>query len=376
MKKLLILFLIWGCQKPASQKEDEHEHEEIREARLSEDQMKAIRLVLGEMEQKSLTSTVKVNGHLRVPNQNKGLATALYGGVVRSLQVEIGDFVRKGQVIATLQHPDFIRLQEEFLSLQPRLDLAEVEVKRQAELLAGQAGAQKNYQSAVSELHTLRSRMASLQAQLRLMGLEPAALDASRLQSFIRITSPITGTVSAVYAKIGSYVDVSSPIAELVDNRSLHVDLQVFEKDLPLMKVGQDLEFTLTNNPTSSYQAKVFTIGSSFEDESKSIAVHCNVIGERQGLIDGMNVSALVHLAAAKVDAVPQAALVEAEGKNFLMVQKAAGEFERVEVLKGVSELGYTAVIPVKTLAAGTKIVTSGAYYVHAAMTKTAGHAH
>lgn len=376
MKKILILLALWGCQKPESPKEEEHEHEEITEAILSAEQMKAVNLQLGGIEQKALTSTVKVNGHLRVPNHNKGLATALYGGVVRTLQVEIGDYVRKGQVIATLQHPDFIRLQEDYLSLQPQLDLAELELTRQAELMAGQAGAQKNYQTARSEAQTLKSRKASLQAQLRLMGLEPDRLDPANLQSSIRISSPISGTVSAVFAKMGSFVDVSSPIAEIVDNSSLHVDLQVFEKDLPLMKVGQNLEFTLTNNPSAAYQAKVFNIGSSFEDESKSIAVHCNVIGARQGLIDGMNVSALVHLAPSTVSAVPQAALVEAEGKNFLMVEKAPGTFERVEVLKGVSELGYTAVTPVKVLAPDTKVVISGAYYVHAAMTKVEGHAH
>ena len=376
MKKILILLALWGCQKPESPKEEEHEHEEITEAILSAEQMKAVDLQLGGIEQKALTSTVKVNGHLRVPNHNKGLATALYGGVVRTLQVEIGDYVRKGQVIATLQHPDFIRLQEDYLSLQPQLDLAELELTRQAELVAGQAGAQKNYQTARSEAQTLKSRKASLQAQLRLMGLEPDRLEPGNLQSSIRISSPISGTVSAVFAKMGSFVDVSSPIAEIVDNSSLHVDLQVFEKDLPLMKVGQNLEFTLTNNPSAAYQAKVFNIGSSFEDESKSIAVHCNVIGARQGLIDGMNVSALVHLAPSTVSAVPQAALVEAEGKNFLMVEKAPGTFERVEVLKGVSELGYTAVTPVKALAPDTKVVISGAYYVHAAMTKIEGHAH
>lgn len=376
MKKILILMVLWGCQKPESTKEEEHEHEEITEAILSAEQMKAVDLQLGGIEQKALTSTVKVNGHLRVPNHNKGLATALYGGVVRTLQVEIGDYVRKGQVIATLQHPDFIRLQEDYLSLQPQLDLAELELTRQAELVAGQAGAQKNYQTARSEAQTLKSRKASLQAQLRLMGLEPDRLEPGNLQSSIRISSPISGTVSAVFAKMGSFVDVSSPIAEIVDNSSLHVDLQVFEKDLPLMKVGQNLEFTLTNNPSAAYQAKVFNIGSSFEDESKSIAVHCNVIGARQGLIDGMNVSALVHLAPSTVSAVPQAALVEAEGKNFLMVEKAPGTFERVEVLKGVSELGYTAVTPVKALAPDTKVVISGAYYVHAAMTKVEGHAH
>jgi cobalt-zinc-cadmium efflux system membrane fusion protein len=81
----------------------------------------------------------------------------------------------------------------------------------------------------------------------------------------------LSGTVSNVFAKIGSYVDVSSPVAEIVDNSSLHLDLNVFEKDLPYLKVGQTIHFTLTNNPANEYDAQVYSIGTAFENESKTI---------------------------------------------------------------------------------------------------------
>src|SRR5690606_23889574 len=77
---------------------DEHEEEE-NVAVLTDEQMKAVGIEIGMIEQKQLSATLKANGGLRVPNSNKANATSMFGGVIKSLNVEIGDFVKKGQVI-------------------------------------------------------------------------------------------------------------------------------------------------------------------------------------------------------------------------------------------------------------------------------------
>ena len=278
-------------------------------ATLSQEQIKIVGIQLGTIEQKELTATIKANGNLKVPNNNKGNATSLYGGVIKMLNVQIGDYVKKGQVIATIANPQFIQLQEEYLSTASKISFAEQELARQKELNEGNAGAKKNLQSATAELNSLRTRRASLQQQIQLMGINPGSVSNSNLKSALVVTSPLNGTVSNVFAKIGSYVDVSSPVIEIVDNSSLHLDLQVFEKDLPKIKVGQIIHFTLTNNPTTVYDATVFSIGSSFENESKTIAVHCRVKGNKNGLIDGMNITGIVSLDNITTPAVPNDAM-------------------------------------------------------------------
>jgi cobalt-zinc-cadmium efflux system membrane fusion protein len=100
-------------------------------------------------------------------------------------------------------------------------------------------------------------------------------------------------------------VDVSSPVAEIVDNSQLHLDLNVFEKDLPMLKVGQIIHFRITNNSGQDYNAKVYSIGAAFENDSKSIPVHATVQGNKSGLIDGMNITAIVSLNNVTTDAVP-----------------------------------------------------------------------
>jgi RND family efflux transporter MFP subunit len=377
-----------------------HEEEAPTIATLTEEQIKTVGIQLGVIEQKELTATIRANGLLKVPNNNKANATSLYGGVIKTLNVQIGDYVKKGQVIATIANPQFIQLQEEYLSTASRITFAEQELSRQKELFEGNAGAKKNLQSATAELNSLRTRRASLQQQIQLMGINPGSVSNGNLKSALVVTSPLNGTVSNVFAKIGSYVDVSSPVIEIVDNSSLHLDLNVFEKDLPMLKVGQTIHFRITNNAVEDYNAKIFTIGSSFENESKTIAAHAVVQGSKTGLIDGMNVTAIVSLNKVTTPAVPNDAIVNADGKYYIFVQtdkkaeehheegeeegsqkegeekkhKNSKNFEKVEVLKGVSDMGYTAVSFVNEIPANAKIVTKGAFFVNAKLSNTGGH--
>lgn len=444
-----------------------HEEEVLTVATLTQEQIKAVGISLGKIESKELTATIRANGMLKVPNNSKGNATSLYGGVIKTLEVQIGDYVKKGQVIATITNPQFLQLQEEYLNLlsisnstytattannsqyasaklqyqeiENQISYAEKELDRQKELYEGNAGAKKNVEQAQTNLEVLQAkkkilneqmgiyeqqgkvlnttRLASLKQQLQLMGIDPNSVSNSNLKSTLVVTSPLNGNVSNLFAKIGSYVDVSSPVAEVVDNGSLHLDLQVFEKDLPLLKIGQIIHFTLTNNPTNEYDAKVFSIGSAFENESKTISVHCDVTGNKAGLIDGMNITGIVSLNNATTPAVPSKAIVNVDGKDYLFIvtdkkppvrkEEESGEhghshaegeehshshdeneqthkeepkdnvnFERVEVIKGVTDLGYTSVIFVKDIPTNAQIVVEGAFFINAKLSNTGGHHH
>jgi len=393
---LLLAFclLLVSCGKTETKPQEEQkattEEASSTIASLTAEQIKTVGIQYGTIEQKELTATLKANGALRVPNNNKANATSMYGGVVKSINVQLGDFVKKGQVIATIANPQFIQLQEEYLSTSSKIIFAEQELARQKELNSGNAGALKNYQNADAELKSIRTRRASLQQQIQLMGINPSSLNNNNLRSALSVTSPITGTISNVFSKIGSYVDVSSPVAEIVDNSQLHLDLNIFEKDLPMLKVGQIIHFRITNNSGEDYNAKVYSIGAAFENDSKSIPVHATVQGNKTGLIDGMNITAIVSLNNVTTDAVPTDAIVSADGKEYIFVvtdkrveetevendksektktQVTTTNFEKIEVAIGVSNMGYTAITLVKDIPANAKIVTKGAFFVNAKLT-------
>lgn len=383
---------------PKAEQVEEHSEEgESTIVMLTPEQIRTVRVEMGGIEQKNITATVKVNGTLEVPAQNKAAVTSLYSGVLRSISVHPGSAVRKGQVLATVVNTELSGIQQQLISVNASLRLAELEEKRQHELVAGNASPLKNLQRAQAELSSLRAQRAALQKQLSDLGISASAVNTGNISSTLSITAPISGTISDIDAEIGSKVDASTPLAKIVNNSQLHLDLFVYEKDLPLVRTGQIIHFTLTNAPGKEYDAKIFSVGTAFANETKAVPVHAEVMGEKMGLIEGMGVTALISIGAQTAPAVPNDAVVTNGGKHYIFIrtdkqpeahheEESGGEkehqdeagtaFERIEVAVGTSDLGYTVVTPVSELPANAQVVTKGAFFILAKMTNTGEHEH
>jgi RND family efflux transporter MFP subunit len=402
-----------------NEKGDHHEEQENKNTTmLTFDQMKSIKIKMGKLEKKQLTSSLKANGLLRVPNDCKASVTALMGGVIKTLPIQIGNFVRKGQTIATIYNTTFIALQENFLNTSLEIEFATLEYERQKTLKEGNATAIKAFQQAESTLKLLQVKKSSLQKQLELIGFNTASLNKESIQSVLSVRSPINGIVSNISVNLGSYTDTNSSIAQIVDNNQLHLDLYIYEKDLQKLNVGQTIHFTQTNNPGKEYDAKVYAISNTFEENTKSIAVHCKVLGDKKGLIEGMNITALVSLEKANVDAVPTDAIVNHEGQDFIFImneeqsidehneeskdayqkhegneqaqnekvqanlikddhkhEKEGKTFEKIPIRKGTTDVGYSEITLLKEIPINSKIVINGAFFILAKMNNK-GEAH
>ena len=382
---LISLFTLSACNNNTSttdhqEAEEEHHHEGGNTTTLTQTQIKTVDIRLGHIEQKALTATLKANGVLSVPADHQAKVSTIYTGIIQSVKVEIGTYVHKGQVIATISNPDFLQQQQRLLTVNSQIELAQQELDRQQILYEGNAGTGKNLQAATTQLRTLRTEKAALEEQIRLMGLNPKTLTNEGMQSTLAVVAPISGNISAVYTNNGAYVDASTPIVEIIDNSSLHLHLQVYERDLPYIKVGQQVHFNPTNNTSGEYDAQVYNIAASFENESKSIIVHCHVEGDKQGLISGMNVTGVISLDKETAPAVPNDAIVEDSGKSYIFVITHTDDkettFEKIEVAKGASESGYTAIAPVKPIASEQTIATKGAFFINATLVNSGEHEH
>jgi len=119
-------------EKPKTEQAEEGAHEEGPKtiAELTEEQMKSVGVLLGQVEMKDLTSTIKANGLLRVPNDKKATVTSLYGGVIKTINFQIGDYVRKGQVLASISNPEYIQLQEQYLTVKSPKSFTEQEIRK------------------------------------------------------------------------------------------------------------------------------------------------------------------------------------------------------------------------------------------------------
>lgn len=395
-------FLLFSCGRDkrsgaeSGTKTEEHTTEQ-RVVGLTPEQTKTIGLVTSGIEQKAFTNTLKVTGKLEVPPQNKASVTSLYSGVIRSIDVQPGSTVQKGQLVATITNIELSGIQQQYLSVAAQLRLAELEVARQDELVRGNAAPLKNLQKAQSDLSSLRAQQSALSKQLSDLGVAVSTIRNGNISSTIRITAPIGGTISEIHTRIGSNVDANTPMAEIVNNSRLHLDLYVFEKDLGAIRRGQTIHFTLTNRPGVEYDAQIFSIGTAFTDETKSIPVHAEVRGDKTGLIAGMNATAIISLDSKMALTVPGDAIVTNGGNDYIFIrtdkqtaahseeggagkeqdekpQTATINFERIQVVRGATELGYTEIKPVSALPGGAQIVTKGAFFLMAKMTNTGEH--
>ncbi len=355
-----------------------------KEVQISDQQYKAINIQLSTIEKKNLADVLKATGFLSVPPQSKASITSTLGGTIKSIYVQEGSNVRKGQTLVTIVNPEFVKMQQDYLEAQAQLSLAQANYKRQQELAKENVSAQRVLQEATSNYKSLVARVNSLKSQFGLIGINTSSISDGNIVSSISIKSPINGTVAKVNVNLGLTIDPSTTLMELVDNSHLHLDLFVYEQDLPKVKVGQNVDFSLTNLPDKNFEAKIYSIGSAFENETKSIPVHAELKGGySNNLIEGMNVTGLINIGENVTSAVLSNAVASYSGNDYIFIQKQDTTainnkntigvekfvFERIRIKKGITSGGYTEITPLEEIPENSKVVTNGAFYLMAILT-------
>lgn len=354
-----------------------------KEVAISQKQYNAINIQLGGFEKKNLANVLKATGNLSVPPQSKATITSPLGGTIKSIYVQEGSTVRKGQTIATIVNPEFVKMQQDYLEAQAQLSLAKANYIRQQELAKENVSAQRVLQEATSNYKSLVARVNSLQSQFRLIGINASSITADNITSSITVKSPINGNIAKINVNLGLTVDPSTALMQVVDNSHLHLDLFVYEQDLPKVNVNQNVDFTLINLPGKNFTAKIYSIGSAFENETKTIPIHAEINGHIKELIEGMNVIGLINIGDNLTTAVLSNAVVSFSGNDYIFIQRqdsthlnsqkdnreSAFKFERIRVKKGITSGGYTEVTPLEEVPENSKIVTNGAFYLMAILT-------
>ncbi|PYF69966.1 cobalt-zinc-cadmium efflux system membrane fusion protein [Pedobacter nutrimenti] len=342
---------------------------------LSAGQYKTSGITLGILEKKPISGVLKVNGFIDVPPENLISITTQMGGIVKSTPLLQGSLVSKGQVIAVLQNQDYVQLQQDYLENRSQLELADAEYKRQQELSRQNINAQKVLQQARSQYQTMLARSSALQQRLQLINISPAGLTAGNIRSTINIYAPVTGYVTKVNVNTGKFVTPNDVMFEIVNSANLHVELKVFQKDAELVKKGQKVRFSLSNDPEER-MATVTLVGREI-NQDKTVTVHCISNSRSGSLLPGAYLQAFIETGSNKVDALPESAVVDFEGKKYIFIQTAANRseknipagqpasyhFQKIAVKTGAAEAGYVEIeLPDGIDLSKAQIVTKGAY--------------
>ncbi|HEX5155327.1 MAG TPA: efflux RND transporter periplasmic adaptor subunit [Parafilimonas sp.] len=342
------------------------------EVEFTDAQYKTAGIELGKVEMKQISGTFKANGMLDVPPQQKVSISIPMGGFLKKTDLLEGKFVSKGELIAVIENPDFIGVQQDYLDAKSQLEFAKTDYERQQELAKENVNAQKTLQRSKATYNSLLAKVNGLREKIKVSGLSLSAVDNGNITPIINIYAPISGYVTEVNANIGKYVTSIDVLFEIVDTRHLHAELTVFEKDVPKLKIGQTVRFTLANE-TKERTAKVYLIGREISAD-RTVQIHCHIDNEDNQLLPGLFLKALVESGAQEVTALPNDAIIDYAGEKYIFIvstdkpakdSNAAGEhhFIMMPVQVGDSELNYTEVVlPENFDKANTEVVVKGAY--------------
>jgi len=345
------LLLVMGCQdKTPTKVEDTHESENKNMVELTNAQLAQTEVSIGKVEKRKIGHEITVNGLIDVPPQGNISVTVPYGGFLKYTNMLPGSRVKKGQLVATVENPEFIDFQRDYLEALANNDYLKADFERQQILKDEEVTSTKVFQKAKSVYLTNKANIQALEGKLRLIGINPETVKNGAISSVVNVYSPVNGVVREVYINTGRYFNPQDVLMDITDASDLHVELKVYEDDIPLIKIGQRIRFRLANAPEMWMEAEVFLIGNSVR-EDRSITIHGHLKKKNEALLPGMFVNANIEVEALEQYAISEEAIVRFEGKHYIFKSmgnrqeggQTMNDFEMIEIIRGNEEEGFVA---------------------------------
>jgi cobalt-zinc-cadmium efflux system membrane fusion protein len=325
---------------------------------LNAEQLKSANLSFGLAQAKAMHKILKVNGLIDVPPSNIVSISIPMGGYLKKTSLIPGMLVKKGNLLAMMEDPIYIELQQDYLTSKSKLTYLEADYIRQRDLNATKAVSDKIFQLAKSDFESQKYLVKSLSEKLKLLGIDPLLLNENNISRAINFNSPINGYITKVNVNIGKYVNTTDVLFEIIDPSDLLLRLIVFENDATNLKVGNKVSFYINNNINQKYLATVAVITPNINEE-RTTDVHCHLVNENVHLYPGTFANAEIELNNAKVYALPEESVVKWQNKPFVFVKMDASNFKMVPIEIGVSNNGF---VEIKTDLGKQEVVLTNAY--------------
>lgn len=364
-------------EEEASHSEDDghnHEGEEHHDegVHLSKAQAETVGLEFGELSSIKINEFVKASGSLGLPPNAFSTVSAKTNGIIIGTKKFVeGEYIKKGSIIAYLENADLIVTQQSFLEAKAQQNLVQLEVERQKKLVESNAGANKNLDNAKAEVAILDAKIQGLAKQLSFLGVSTANLSPNNIKQQIAIVAPMSGYISNINFHNGMYAQSSISLMEIVSTQHLHLELDVFEKDIANIKEGQKISYSVPALGQTIYYGLVDVIGKEFNANSKTVRVHGHLDDVKPSFLKDLFINAKIYLNDVESSALPEDAIINDGDNSFIYVantneNKDELEFEKINVVTGAIDNGYISVKLIDTIPEGMQIVTKGAYYVYA----------
>lgn len=304
-----------------------------------------------------LARDVEVVGSVGFAADHYAEVGPLIAGRIVSIGVRVGDKVKAGQILAELESAEVGQAQAAYLAARAVSLAAQANLRRERELAEQKVSSARERELAEAAAITEQAQLAAATQRLRALGLRQSDINQTSSDARagrVPLISPIDGTVIKRQVSLGQAVQPASDAFQVADLNRLWVLLDLFEKDLPYVRGGQQAEVRTEVYPGRSFPARVALIGNVIDEKTRTAPVRIEFDNSEGLLRPGQFVNATLRgdpsSAQAEVLAVPRKAVLTVEGKPLLFVEEPSGTFSRrpvelgpsggtlVEIRSGVSE--------------------------------------
>lgn len=362
---LSVILALSSCSGKKEEEKTVYENTKFKEkdqntVQMSYKQLQSIGLTTTTVQEKTMQKLIRLNGKVEIAPSHISSISSIMGGHIKSINVINGSHFSKGQVLAVVEDPQFIQLQQDYLVTKAQLESARLNLTRQKDLNITKANSDKTLQTAQADYSTLNATLRGLEEKLRIIGINAKGLNSSNIRSRINVYAPFSGFVSKILVNNGQYINPSDTLFELINPAGLLLELKVFENDVNDVKIGQEILVYNNQSPEKKSNAKIVSIVLSIENGGSSIAV-AKLSSQNPEFIRGMYINGEVSINSRFTIGLPNESIVSFENKNYIFEDSGNKKYKMIPVNVGISDDSFTEVLKADNLK-DKKIVQKGAY--------------
>lgn len=355
-------------------------HEEI--IQLTPEAVRSAQLKTETVQRKALSVGLAVPARVAFTQKGVARVAARVPGRLASIEVSLGQKVKKGQALGSLESPELGRARADYLSAATRTQVAEDNFRREKELFAKGISSEREMREAESAFVTAQAERNAADGRLHALGLSDAEITALRgnehYSSRFPAPSPLDGTVVEIAGTVGQAVEAATTLFTVADLSELWVLLDISESQLAQVRVGQPVDFTVSALPERRFTGRVEYIGDIVDEKTRTIPVRVVVPNADRALKPGMFAQAEISTKSeAALDGgsaqpprvvLPREAVQRVGEEQVVFVPSGENQFKPIRVRTGASSAREVEVL--SGIEPGARVVTQGAFILKSELSK------
>jgi len=293
--------------------------------KLSPAQLYNLGVKLGKPEVISSVPLLGAPATVTIPPENEFIVSTSHAGLVNKIAVTIGDEVKKGQILAIINSPELLSLQQHHLQSVNELKLARADFLRDQKLYKEGVIADRRWLKTQANYHVFISHLNETRQLLSIAGLSKQEIKQLEkkhvLNSQLSIVAPISGVVLARHMMSGERVDALAPLFQVANLKKLWLDISIPQQRINLVRLGDKVTVQGMN-----VTARIFLLGKNVDYENQTVLVRAEIDSGLELIRPGQTVKVQISQSSENsMFKVPNSALAQYMGVTYVFIRTKAG---------------------------------------------------